>query len=100
MRRLFWLGLGVAAGVAVSRKIAGFAHRATPAGVAENLADAVREMAGALGTFGADVRAGMAEREEELASEVERKTGYSYSRRRGYAAAPSDAARARGADGR
>jgi hypothetical protein len=80
MRRLFWLGLGVAAGVVVTRKVAGLTFKATPAGVAENLGDAMREMAGAIGSFGADVRAGMSEREDELAREVQAKTGYSYSR--------------------
>ena len=91
MRRLFWLGLGVAAGVVVTRKVAGLTFKATPAGVAENLGDAMREMAGAIGTFGADVRAGMSEREDELARDVQAKTGYSYSR--------NAAARARRADG-
>jgi hypothetical protein len=76
MSRLFWLGLGVAAGVLASRKIAALTHKATPAGVAENLGDAMREMAGALGSFGAEVRAGMAERENQLTEEVEAKTGF------------------------
>lgn len=72
MRRLFWLGLGVAAGVAIARKATATTKQLTPAGIAENLGDAVRELAGAVGSFGADVRAGMSEREEELAEVVER----------------------------
>jgi hypothetical protein len=75
MRRLFWLGLGVAAGVAVSRKISQTAKQATPAGLAGNLGDAISELASAIGGFGADVRAGMAEREEELTATVEQRTG-------------------------
>ncbi|HEX3789385.1 MAG TPA: hypothetical protein VHW44_16095 [Pseudonocardiaceae bacterium] len=75
MKRLFWLGLGVLGGVAASRKLGKAARQATPAGVAANLGDAISELAGALGTFGADVRAGMAEREQELTDDVERRTG-------------------------
>jgi hypothetical protein len=75
MKRLFWLGVGVAAGVALSRKASQTARAATPAGVAGNLGDAIGQLAGALGTFGADIRAGMAERERELTETVERRTG-------------------------
>ncbi|MBP2472931.1 chromosome condensin MukBEF MukE localization factor [Crossiella equi] len=72
MRRLFWLGLGVVAGVAIARKATATTKQLTPAGIAENLGDAVSELAGAIGSFGADVRAGMSERETELAEVVER----------------------------
>jgi hypothetical protein len=75
MRRLFWLGVGVLAGVAASRKLNRAARQATPAGIAGNISDALSELAGAIGTFGADVRAGMAEREQELTDDVERRTG-------------------------
>ncbi|HVV22814.1 MAG TPA: hypothetical protein VHF06_25485 [Pseudonocardiaceae bacterium] len=75
MKRLFWLGVGVAAGVVLSRKASRTAQQATPAGIAGNLGDAIGELAGALGTFGADIRAGMAEREKELAETVEQRTG-------------------------
>jgi hypothetical protein len=75
MRRLFWLGLGVAAGVVITRKANEVARQATPAGIAGNLGAAVSELAGAVGSFGADVRAGMVEREQELYDEVERRTG-------------------------
>ncbi|WP_026425261.1 hypothetical protein [Actinokineospora inagensis] len=75
MRRVFWLGVGIAAGIALSRKVKQTAHAITPAGIAENLGDAVHELAGAIGSFGADVRAGMVEREEELADTVERRSG-------------------------
>jgi hypothetical protein len=71
MKRLFWLGVGVAAGVVFSRKVNQTARQATPAGLASNLGDAVGELAGAIGSFGADVRAGMSEREQELRDMVE-----------------------------
>lgn len=66
MRRLFWFGAGVAAGVALTRKINETTRKATPTGMAEQLGGAMRELAGAVGSFGADVRAGMTEREQEL----------------------------------
>lgn len=75
MKRFFWFGLGIAAGVAASRKARGAARRITPAGAAENVGDAVRELAAAVGSFGADVRAGMVEREAELHATVGRRTG-------------------------
>jgi hypothetical protein len=75
MKRIFWLGVGVAAGVALSKKARETAHQATPAGIAGNLGDAVRELAGAIGSFGADVRAGMTEREDELTEVVEERSG-------------------------
>jgi hypothetical protein len=75
MSRLFWMGIGVAAGVALSRKLRDKARQATPAGVAENVSDAMRELAGAVGAFGADVRAGMAEREKELHDVVDERSG-------------------------
>ncbi|MGH4013061.1 MAG: hypothetical protein ACRDSL_03845 [Pseudonocardiaceae bacterium] len=75
MKRMFWFGLGIAAGVAASRKASGAARRMTPAGAAENIGDAVRELAAAVGSFGAEVRAGMAEREAELYATVDQRTG-------------------------
>ena len=77
MKRLFWLTVGVAAGVALSRKAKETAKQATPAGIAGNLGEAISELAGAIGSFGADVRAGMTEREEELSEVVEQRSGVS-----------------------
>jgi formylmethanofuran:tetrahydromethanopterin formyltransferase len=71
VRRLFWFGAGVAAGVAVSRKFAAAARKATPVGAAEQVGGAVRELAGAVGSFGADVRSAMSERESELQEVVD-----------------------------
>lgn len=75
MKRLFWLGLGVATGVALTRKAGRTARQATPTGLASNLGDAVGELAGAIGSFGADIRAGMSEREQELRDMVEQRSG-------------------------
>jgi hypothetical protein len=82
VKRLFWLGVGVATGVALSRKARETAKQATPAGIAGNLGEAISELAGAIGAFGADVRAGMVEREEELSEVVEQRSGVSPAARR------------------
>ena len=75
MKRLFWLGLGLAVGVYATRRATEAAQSLTPAGVGANLADGLRELGAGLGAFGAEVRAGMTERERELATLVERRTG-------------------------
>lgn len=75
MKRTFWLGVGIVTGVALSRKAGKTARQATPAGLASNLGDAMRELASAIGAFGAEVRAGMTEREQELHEAVEQSTG-------------------------
>jgi hypothetical protein len=75
MKRMFWLGVGVAIGVGASRKVSQAAHRASPAGVGASLGEGLRELGAGLGAFGAEVRAGMAEREAELYSLVEDTTG-------------------------
>ncbi|SFB22374.1 hypothetical protein SAMN05216266_106240 [Amycolatopsis marina] len=74
MKRIFWLGVGVVTGVALSRKATETARQASPAGLASNVGEAIRELAGAVGTFGADVRAGMSEREQELSDIVEERS--------------------------
>lgn len=75
MKRLFWLGVGLAAGAYATRRATAAAHSLTPAGVGANLADGLRELGAGLGAFGAEVRAGMADRERELTALVERRTG-------------------------
>ncbi|MGH3864613.1 MAG: hypothetical protein ACRDQ4_00505 [Pseudonocardiaceae bacterium] len=75
MKRMLWFGLGIAAGVAATRKARGAVHQMTPAGAAENVGDAIRELAAAVGSFGAEVRAGMVEREAELHATVAQRTG-------------------------
>jgi hypothetical protein len=75
MRRLLWLGVGTAIGVVVARRVNRAARHLTPRGFAEDIGDAIHELAGAIGSFGADVRAGMAEREQELQKLVGERTG-------------------------
>ncbi|WP_216206025.1 hypothetical protein [Amycolatopsis aidingensis] len=109
MRRLFWVGVGVAAGVTLARKATETARQATPAGLASNVGEAIRELAGAVGAFGADVRAGMNEREQELSDMVQQRSGVSTRQGRApagsataggrYAAARPHARRARRAEG-
>jgi Sec-independent protein translocase protein TatA len=101
VKRLFWLGVGVVAGVVLSRKAAETARQATPAGLASNLGEAVRELAGAVGSFGAEVRAGMSEREQELHDMVEERSGVAAPQGVAgrHAAAQRPARRARRAEG-
>jgi hypothetical protein len=66
MRRLFWLVMGITIGVLVVRKLSQAAERLTPGSVLGNLADGLRDLAEAIGDFGADVRAAASEREIEL----------------------------------
>ena len=75
MKRLFWLGVGLAAGTYLARRASAAAEAMTPAGIGANLADGLRELGAGIGAFGAEVRAGMNERERELAEIVERRTG-------------------------
>ena len=66
MRRLFWLAMGVTIGALVVRKLSRAADKLTPTGIAGSIAEGLRDLADAIGDFGADVRAAMAEREDEL----------------------------------
>ncbi|WP_433508091.1 hypothetical protein ACQP04_17485 [Pseudonocardia halophobica] len=95
MKRLFWIGVGAAAGAYVTRRLTETRQRLTPQGIGADLADGLRELGAGLGAFGAEVRAGMATREQELTDLVERRTGGhvpSYSE----AAAEDEPARPRG----
>jgi hypothetical protein len=68
MRRLFWLAMGVTIGALVVRRLSRAAEKLTPQGIAGSLAEGLRELAEAIGDFGADVRAAAAVREDELRS--------------------------------
>ncbi|MQA85430.1 MAG: hypothetical protein GEV03_12585 [Streptosporangiales bacterium] len=59
MRRLFYLAAGVAIGVAATRRVNRAVRAWTPQGLADGLGETARN-------FAAEVRAGMAERENEL----------------------------------
>jgi hypothetical protein len=66
MRRLFWLAMGITIGALVVRKLSRAAEKLTPQGIAGALVEGLRDLADAIGEFGADVRAAAAEREQEL----------------------------------
>jgi hypothetical protein len=68
MRRLFWLAMGITIGALIVRKLSRAADKLTPGGIAGSIADGLRDVAEAIGDFGADVRAAAAEREAELRS--------------------------------
>ena len=53
MKRLFWLGVGLAAGAYLTRRATEAAQNLTAAGVGANLADGLRELGAGLGAFGA-----------------------------------------------
>ena len=65
-RRLFYVALGATAGVLLVRKLSATAAKFTPAGVQTGIAGALGGLSEAIRDFGAEVRAGMAEREHEL----------------------------------
>jgi hypothetical protein len=71
MKRLFWVGVGVVVGVTATRKVNEITQKATPAGIGTSLGEGLRELGAGLGAFGAEVRAGMNERSEELYAMVE-----------------------------
>jgi hypothetical protein len=75
VKRVLWFGLGIAAGVLATRKAREAARQLTPAGAAENVGDAIRELASAVGCFGAEVRDGMLQRQAELQATVAQRTG-------------------------
>ena len=66
MRRLFWLGIGLAVGVVVVRKATRTAQAYTPAGIASTLTESAGGLTESLRSFVEDVRVAMAEREQEI----------------------------------
>lgn len=70
MRRLFWIALGATAGVLVVRRLSAVASKAagslTPDGAADRVAKAMGGLTAAVREFTDDVKAGMAERDNEL----------------------------------
>jgi Family of unknown function (DUF6167) len=66
MRRLFWLGIGLAVGAVVVRRLTRKAESFTPQGIAQSVADSFSSLAESAREFADEVREGMAEREDEL----------------------------------
>ncbi len=68
MRRLFWLGLGLAAGAVVVRQLTRAAHSYSPRGLADTARDSVTGLLDSARDFVDEARLASAEREQELLS--------------------------------
>ncbi len=66
MRRLLWLGIGLAVGGLVFRAASRKARALTPQGIAGSVQQSAVGALGSVRTFIDDVREGMAEREAEI----------------------------------
>ena len=66
MKRLLWLGVGLAVGAVVVRKFTRKANEFTPSGIATSLSESAGGLVESLRTFVDDVREGMTEREQEI----------------------------------
>lgn len=66
MRRLLWLGVGLAVGALAVRAVTKKARQLTPAGLADNARRSAGGLADQVRTFIDDVRDGMSEREHEI----------------------------------
>lgn len=66
MKRLLWLGVGLAVGAIVVRKLTRKAEEFTPTGIATSLSQSAGGLVESVRSFVEDVRDGMAEREEQI----------------------------------
>jgi hypothetical protein len=66
MKRLFWLGVGVAVGALVVRKVLKTADSYSPQGLADSARGSLGDLVDSVREFAEDVRAAMAEREDDL----------------------------------
>lgn len=66
MKRLLWLGVGLAVGAIMVRKVTRKAQQFTPSGIASSLSESAGGLVGSLRSFVDDVRDGMAEREQQI----------------------------------
>ena len=71
MRRLLWLGVGLAIGALVFRAITKKAQSFTPQGIAGSFQQSAAGALESVRTFVEDVRDGMAEREAEIRTAFE-----------------------------
>ncbi len=66
MKRLLWLGVGLAVGALVVRKLNQKANEFTPTGIATSLSQSAGGLVESLRSFVDDVRDGMNEREQQI----------------------------------
>ena len=66
MKRLLWLGVGLAVGALVVRKLTKKANEFTPSGIATSLSQSAGGLVESMRSFVDDVREGMAERQEQI----------------------------------
>ena len=68
MKRVLWLGIGLAVGALVFRAVSKRARAYTPSGLAASARDTAGDVVAGVRNFIDDVRDGMAEREDEINS--------------------------------
>jgi hypothetical protein len=68
MKRVLWLGVGLAVGALVFRALSKKAQAFTPGGIAASARNSAGGLVGSVRSFVDDVRDAMAEREEEIHS--------------------------------
>jgi chromosome condensin MukBEF MukE localization factor len=66
MKRMLWLGIGLAIGALTVRAVTRRARALTPGAMADNARKTAGGLVDSVRSFVADVREGMAEREEQL----------------------------------
>jgi hypothetical protein len=66
MKRLLWLGVGLAVGALVVRKMTKKANEFTPSGIATSLSQSAGGLVESVRSFVDDVRDGMTERQEQI----------------------------------
>jgi hypothetical protein len=66
MKRLLWLGVGLAVGALVVRKLTRKANEFTPSGIATSLSQSAGGVVESMRNFVGDVRDGMTEREQQI----------------------------------
>lgn len=72
LKRMIWVGIGIAVGVIVVRKVTKAAESVTPGGVAERVSGAGAEMKESFKAFWADVSEAKQAKEAELFDAIER----------------------------
>jgi hypothetical protein len=66
IKRALWLGVGIAVGVVIARKVTSVVQAYSPGGLAGSARNSAAGAFGSVRDFIADVRTGMAEREEQI----------------------------------